>query len=147
MLLSVISRVQRGRAELANQIQFTRPLAARNRGRAQVRPPSLPPGFVRRPQVGRPRRPGQPLRLPRSGDCGHPRPQPGGSQQGRRFPSTPGRLRARSGVRRVGRSGPAIMLSTDQLNGSQNGVHSSGVSARAKAQCSVLDMKISSRKA
>jgi hypothetical protein len=161
MLLSVISRVQRGRAELANQIQFTRPLATRNRGRAQVRPPACsqvrppacPRGSGRRPAPGlaatgpssaaattQLRR----LQLPRSGGCNYPgpaaaaaqvrrwrppRPQPGGSPRGTRFPSAPGRLRARSGVRRRGRGGAAIMLSTDQLNGSPNGAHSSGVSA------------------
>jgi hypothetical protein len=168
MLLSVISRVQRGRAELANRIQFTRPLATRNRGRpgppasllpgppASLLPgpsASLSPGSGRRPAPGLaatgPRSAAattqlRRLQLPRSGACNYPgpaaaaaqvrrwrppRPQPGGSQRGTRFPSAPGRLRARSGVRRRGRGGAAIMLSTDQLNGSPNGAHSSGVSA------------------
>jgi hypothetical protein len=174
-------------AELANQIQFTRPLAAWNRGRAQVRPPSPAPGVrpsacPRGPaasllRVWLPRTPGPRRRLPSCGACNYPGPAAAAAQVRRlrlprvggcgcpgpaaaatspaagRFPAGqavsehPG---SASGPLRGPSSGPQRRgdhVTTDHLNGSRNGAHSSGVSARAVVQCSVLDMKIFGRKA
>jgi hypothetical protein len=187
MLLSVISRVQRGRRNWPTKFSLLghwRPgIGVAPRSARQALPPGVRPSACPRGpaasllRVWLPRTPGPRRRLPSCGACNYPGPAAAAAQVRRlrlprvggcgcpgpaaaatspaagRFPAGqavsehPG---SASGPLRGPSSGPQRRgdhVTTDHLNGSRNGAHSSGVSARAVVRCSVLDMKIFGRKA